>query len=286
MFKKSLLVLAILTILASLSCRGPNEEKYNVVSLRDGTVISFAEMLEDVQRADFIFVGETHDNMEHHQLQLKVIEGLHARNLPLAVGLEIFWAGNQPALNRWSTGKMDMEDFIRLYYRNWGMPWPLYRDILLYLKQEDIPLVGLNIPRSITRKVAKSGASSLTVEELAQIPPGLSCDVSPAYRQYIQDIFTEHAGGEEKAFQNFCEAQILWDKAMAWHLVRYRKENPGISTVVLCGMVHALKRGIPFRVKEMEKEKEYTSRIIVPQGPGINLQSIGPSLADYLVIVD
>jgi hypothetical protein len=50
--------------------------------------------------------------------------------------------------------------------------------------------------------------------------------------------------------------------------------------------VHALKRGIPFRVKEMEKEKEYTSRIIVPQGPGINLQSIGPSLADYLVIVD
>jgi len=284
MIKKFFVTLAFLSVLAASYCNGKDQTGYRVVNLRSGAVISFAEMLEDLQKADFIFIGESHDKVEHHRLQLQVIKGLHAAGIPLAVGFEMFRAASQPVLNRWSTGQMDTEDFIRFYYDDWGLPWPMYSDILLYLRQENIPLVGLNIPRSISRKVAKLGSSSLTGEELAQLPPGLSCDVSPAYRQYIRDVFSGHAGKEEQAFQNFCEAQVLWDKAMAWHLVQYRGKNPGISTVVLSGMVHALKRGIPFRVEEMEKK--YISRVIVPREPGIDPRSINPSIADYLVIAD
>jgi uncharacterized iron-regulated protein len=281
--RKSVVVLIFSIVLIASACRSHDRGEYRVVRLRDGAVISFADMIGEVQGADFIFVGESHDNMEHHRLQLRIIRELHDRGLPLAVGFEMFRAGSQPELNRWLAGEMDQEDIMRLYYRDWGMPWPLYRDIMVFLGQENIPLLGLNIPRAISRKVARLGYASLTSEELAQLPPGLSCDVSPGYRQYIRKVFTNHASQEERAFHNFCEAQVLWDAAMAWHLVRYRNDNQG-PVVVLSGMIHALKRGIPFRAEQMEGE--YTSRVIVPQERDIDLQRIGPALADYMVLLD
>jgi uncharacterized iron-regulated protein len=281
MLRKILLILVSFMVLGASAGQGHEIGEYEVVRLRDGKIISFAEMIGEVQGADFIFVGETHDNMEHHWLQLQIIRELHNRELPLAVGFEMFQARSQTALDRWQEGQMEQADLVRLYYRDWRMPWPLYRDILHYLGQEGIPVLGLNVPREISSKVARLGVGSLTPEELDQLPPGLSCDVSPAYRQYIREVFGKHAIAGERAFTHFCEAQVLWDTAMAWHLVRYRQENQG-PVVVLSGMIHALKRGIPTQVAEMEEK--YTSRIIIPRSPGIDRETLGPDLADYLIL--
>ena len=49
------------------------------------------------------------------------------------------------SLDQWVKGTLPSEQFIRLYYRNWGMPWPLYRDILMYVREEGIPAVGVNL---------------------------------------------------------------------------------------------------------------------------------------------
>ena len=68
---------------------------------------------------------------------------------------------------------------------------------------------------------------------------------------------------------------------MAWHLVEHEKKNPA-TTVVLSGVVHALKRGIPSQVLKLQKKS--TIRIIVPEAPGINMQAITEKLADYLIL--
>lgn len=276
---------ALLILLAAAfvicSCSKSRPEKYMVQRLRDGAMISFSQMIGELKGTDFVFVGERHDSMENHQIQLRVIKDLHAGGAPLAVGFEMFWARSQPQLDQWLAGKISDEDFIRLYYRDWRLPWPYYRDIFLYLKKEGIAMVGLNVPREVSQKVAGQGAASLSKEELGELPPGLSCDVRPEYKEYIRQVFSVHAKNKGESFQNFCEAQVLWDKVMAWHLVEHRKKHPA-PTVVLCGLVHALRRGIPSRVEEMQKNASI--KIIIPQSPGVNLGSNPSRLADYLIL--
>ena len=57
-------------------------------------------------------------------------------------------------------------------------------------------------------------------------------------------------GTQEKEFVNFCEAQMVWDKSMAWHLMGYLKKNPDTTMVVLAGVGHAWKRGISEQLDE------------------------------------
>ena len=104
----------------------------SVVRLKDRATIPFDRMVGEASKSRVIVIGETHDNQAHHDLQLKIIRTLHEGGLPLAVGLEMFRAENQEMLDKWWRWGMPTEQFEALYRENWGMPWPLYRDIFLY----------------------------------------------------------------------------------------------------------------------------------------------------------
>ena len=264
-----------------LSCHRISSPDKEVIRLRDGAQITFAHMLKELQDVDFVVVGEVHDQMASHRAQLRIIKGLWNSGQTLAVGLEMFWAESQPQLDHWLNGDMDDDDFIRLYYRDWGLPWPLYRPILSFLKERKIPMVGLNVRPALTEKVAAGGVESLTEQERRELPPGLSCDISGEYENYVRQVFRMHGGEEKKSFRNFCETQVLWDKVMAWHLIRYKDRHPDRQIVVLAGLAHALKRGIPARLAELSKGA--TTCIIVPEAPTIPLDSITAGLADYFI---
>jgi uncharacterized iron-regulated protein len=249
-----------------------------VIRLADGSKISFEEMLTDLQGAQVVFVGELHDNMEHHRLQLRVIKGLRKLNGGIAVAMEMFTAESQPQLDAWVDGRLDQLDFIRTYYKDWQMPWPLYREILLYSRSEKLPLVGLNVDRELTTKVAKHGFESLSPKLKSQVPTGVTCDVDPVYMEFIRQAHSIHGPGDS-SFRFFCEAQMVWDKSMARHLVNFLKNNPEKQIVVIAGGGHAMKRGIPRRVDELESTKIRVVMPLIP-GKGGNLKED----ADYLVV--
>jgi uncharacterized iron-regulated protein len=282
-FRKMTLLLLELTVLLLLcACPSAGDAMSNsVVRLEDGKRISFREMLDELQGVDYVLIGELHDSMASHRGELQVIEGLERKGTPLAVGMEMFWAKSQPALDEWVQGKLDMNSFIRLYYLNWGLPWPNYRDILEYAKNHDIPLIGLNIPPAISRKVAKEGFQALSAEERGELGP-ITCDVTAGYRHYIRQVFQMHSKEKGKSFNNFCEAQVLWDKSMAWHLVQFREEHPDRQVVVLAGLTHALKRGIPSRIKEFSKTPA-TFRVIAALPKDRGDDPIPSGQADYLL---
>ena len=56
-------------------------------------------------------------------------------------------------------------------------------------------------------------------------------------------------------FDHFCEAQVVWDTAMALRAVDYVKANPGKSLVILAGNFHAWKRGIPEQIGRVTEMK-------------------------------
>ena len=200
--------------------------------------------------------------------------------LPLAVGLEMFRAESQELLDKWWRWGMPTEQFEALYRENWGMPWLLYRDIFLYTRQKRIPLVGLNVPREIIAKVAREGYGSLTEAERKKLPPGLTCTVDEAYRSFIRRTFTEHAHASGRSFEHFCEAQMVWDTAMAIYALDYLDKNPGSRIVILAGSVHAWKRAIPRQIATMRPD--VTVSVILPDPDGKGGLTVED--ADYLVL--
>lgn len=241
--------------------------------------IAYEEMITEIHAARAVFVGEEHINKAHHMIQLKVISSLYEKGLPMAVGLEMFTARDQQKLDDWVYGGIAEADFIRDFSRNWGFSWHLYRDIFLYARKQGIPLIGLNVPRRITRKVARHGFESLSDNEISMLPPGITCDLDQRYMDYVRRLF-HFKGGTDRTFINFCEAQVIWDQTMAYHLARYLQENPERTIVALSGSVHAWKLGIPKQLKKYLSVKE---RSILPNLPG-DYRNITKEDADYLVL--
>lgn len=274
-----LLAFCILHAFFTSEARADNTK---VFRLSDRKIISFEQMISDLKKADLVFAGETHDNETHHRIQLEIIKTLVKSGIPLAAGFEMFTAESQNDLNEWEAGTLPLDRFLRIYYKNWGFPWPLYRDILLYVKDNKIPAIALNLPPEIPQKVASSGFSSLTKEEREKLPPETGCVVDERYMKFIRRAYAMH-GHRDKRFLYFCEAQLLWDGVMARNLVKFVKKNPGRTVVVLAGNGHAWKRGIPEEISGLSSK--INCRVVLPYIRGyIDPKDISIEDADYIVL--
>ena len=192
--------------------------------------------------------------------------------------LKCLQPGTKKKLDAWVKGNINEKDFAQVFKQNWGFNWLLYRDIFLYARNEKIPLIGLNVPREIARKVARGGFQSLSDNDLATLPPGISCDLDQRYMDFIRRLYS-FKGGKDKNFVNFCEAQVVWDQSMAWYLAKNLEENTTRKAVVLAGSVHSWKHGIS---RQLQKYANFESRVVLPGPPG-DYQNISTEDADYIV---
>jgi uncharacterized iron-regulated protein len=275
-WNKLILIFAILILIISITYVKSTSRQ--IIRIRDGKTISFRDMVEEVSSAEVIFIGEKHDDPAHHKTQLDVIKALYETGSHLAIGLEMFRNNHQKTLDAWIAGKVPERSFFPIFLENWGFGWELYRDIFFFAREHDIPLIGLNVPNEITRKVGKKGFRSLTDEELMQLPPGVTCELNEEYMDHLMEVF-QYKKSSDREFLYFCEAQVLWDQAMAWYLSEYMKNNPGRTVIVLAGAIHAWKYGIP---KQKQRYISVEHRVIVPELP-VGRESISENDADYLM---
>ena len=269
-------VLSLLFVL--LTAAGPDR----LVRVSDGKAIPFGEMLQDVRSSDVIVIGEIHGIPRHHAKELEIIRALHESDTPMIIGMEMFRSESQKDLDSWTNGNMPLHQFVPIYYRNWNIRWTLYADIFLYAREHTIPIAGLNIPDEISDAIARRGFSALNDSERKSIPAGISCTIDKNYREFIRKAHAGHGKNDESSFLHFCEAQMVWDKSMAANLVSFMKANPGKKAVVLAGVGHAWRRGIPEQVSLLSK---YRTRVILPLMPDqVDLRSITVEDADYVVL--
>jgi uncharacterized iron-regulated protein len=139
-------------------------------------------------------------------------------------------------------------------------------------------MIGLNVSPEITRQVAREGFTSLTPEQRGDLPM-VTCKVDPEYMAFIRRAIGLHGHGEMD-FSKFCEAQLVWDTAMAWSLLRYLDKEPETTVVVIAGSGHSWKRGIPTQIRSRSK---VTSRVILPEVPGrVEQGAVTVEDADYV----
>jgi len=208
---------------------GPEE----IFRLPDGNPIPFIHLLEDINKTRVIFVGESHDQIAHHQIQVKLIQDLVKKGKDVVVAMEMFESSQQPILDRWSQGLLTEEEFLKeiQWDTTWGMDYELYKGILDEAKSHRLKVIALNVQRDLVRKVAQSGIEGLSPEDKKKLPKMDLTDQS--HRAYIKSIYKGHQDGSAKDFKKFYEAQSLWDEGMAETLSEFLRSPEGEQKTVL-----------------------------------------------------
>lgn len=248
--------------------------------LSDGSRMGLTRLTSELRGSPFVLVGELHDEPDHHRAQLMLVRALWEARMDLAIGMEMFRQDAQESLDRWVRGEMPEEEMEQIFGQNWAeSSWILYRDILRFARDKSIPVLGLNIPREITQKVASSGYASLP-EEMRKDWGELDCDLEDPYKTFLVWAFESHENHKDKEWENFCQAQILWDTAMAVRLLAFRGEHPETTVVVLAGLGHAWIHGIPDRIR---RRSYLLCRVILPDVQRrLKEERLGAQDADYL----
>ncbi len=190
------------------------------------------EILQQLVKAKVVYLGETHDSAEDHQAQLAIIREMQRQNRKIAIALEMFQRPFQSAIDNYLAGKLTEEQLVQQteYDRRWRFPWEYYAPILRFAALNQLPVIALNTPSEVTRKVASQGLESLTAEEKKHIPPISEIRTDNAeYRQLLLEVYQQHqkAGqGNSTAFERFLQAQVLWDETMAEKIAEFVKANP------------------------------------------------------------
>lgn len=251
---------------------------HQIVRVSDKAEIPMPEFVERMKDVRIVFAGEVHDKRSHHKLQLDMIRALNEAGVDLAIGVEMFAREDQQDIDRWVSGSIAEDEFIKVYKKQWRLPWSQYRPIFLYAREHRLPVVALNVSRELIHQVFSEGVDSLTVEQRDQLPPGLVCDVDPEYEEFIREAMEGH-DMDDATFEKFCAAQVVWDAAMAKSAVDYLDKNPGKKMVVLAGSGHSWKRGIPQRV---DKLSGFDYLVILPEVSDLNSFNITSRDADYI----
>ena len=282
MIKKVIAILCFSMLLMSASgCWAAHDDTgRRLYDLNQEKELLMSEALADLKKNRIVLVGEHHNNRQHHMAQLAVIRALKESGLQVAVGLEMFRKESQPALDQWVSGEIDAERFEKIYYDNWNFPWQAYRKIFEYARDQQIPMIGLNVPREITRKVARNGFKSLSPQQKDKISD-VSCVVDQEYMNYIRKAFGGHGHGQLN-FIYFCEAQLVWDSAMAVYTLDYLRRNPDSIVVILSGAGHARKGAVP---RQIRVRSNLPYAVILPETPGsIDAATISNADADYIML--
>ncbi|MEG4145547.1 ChaN family lipoprotein [Microcoleus sp. Pol12B5] len=221
-----------------------------------GQTYTNQEILQQLLKAKVVYLGETHDSAEDHQAQLGIIREMQRQNRKIAIAMEMFQRPFQSAIDNYLAGKLTEQQLVEQteYDRRWRFPWESYAPILRFAKENQLPVLALNTPSEVTRKVASQGLESLTAEEKKHIPPisEIRTD-NTEYRQLLLEVYQQHQKAEQgnsTAFERFLQAQVLWDETMAEKIADFVKANPDYQVVVLAGKGHIIYGyGIPSRVE-------------------------------------
>ena len=263
---------------------GPGE----LFSMAAGQTVSFPKMIQEMKDSALVYIGETHNSLPMHDLQLKIIQALFEQDRNLVIGLEMFPVTSQDVLNKWSLGILSQDEFIReaQWYVNWNFAFGFYEKIFAFAKANQVPVLGLNAPREIITKIRMRGWDSLADEEKAIVPkPDLT---HQEHRQLIRAIFEGaeippqmKGAGLDMMFEGLYRSQAAWDSVMGSNAVEgTRKERK--KMIVLAGSGHLI-YGLGLNLRAFEKSRRPGKTVIsvtIPKGQ--KDITVSRSLADYI----
>jgi uncharacterized iron-regulated protein len=283
--------LAVLAALLSVGlCASPSRAQSNSacstygnwIDGASGNAIDGRDLLREFSKwSAVVLLGESHTSPDHHVLQLQTVAALQDRTDKsvlgerMVLGFESFPRRLQGVLDDWVAGKLSAEAFLNAveWRRVWGYDSALYMPLFQFARLNRIPMVALNVERSLVSRVGREGWAAVPQDARE----GLT-DPAPASEGYLRDLAAVAAmkrmmapgGGDSQSvpaepddaaiaeamkqpeFKRFVEAQQTWDRAFAQGIADARRKYPNATIVAVLGSGHvAFGYGAAHQLKDL-----------------------------------
>jgi uncharacterized iron-regulated protein len=244
------------SLLLAAACTGPPRvpDPDLRISTGQGAPLSAALAVAALREADFVLLGEVHDNPVHHRERAALLRAL--ADLQPTVVFEQFARSSDAALaappgtdlDAW----VDRAGFDR---RGWG--WPLHRPLIEAALASGLRLRGGNLERDQARQIARQGAAAVPADLatfLAQPLPAAALEVMN------QGLLDGHCGQlPAAALPRMRDAQVARDVAMADAMIRSAAEAGG-RAVLIAGNGHVRRdHGVPLWLARMRPSAKVVS---------------------------
>ena len=252
-----------------------------IVDTHRRRAVTMTQMVQSLESATYILIGEQHDNAKHHQFQAEVISALVRAGRSVIVGMEMFDRTKQHPLNLWTLGRLSEAEFIQQsdWQNQWGFDYALYRPIFEVVRQNCLRLVALNVPRTLVRQVARDGWQSVPLDErLGLSDPDLS---QTEHRLLFDALMGGHPGNPR--LDAIYPAQVVWDEGMADTAIRYLERtvpSPRSAFVIIAGNGHVMYDvGISLRLRQRGVRETAVIVCLPDSAPPVSVRA---SLGDFV----
>ncbi len=207
-------------------------QPWHILDTQTGDVISFADLMKDLERQDIVYLGEEHHNPYHIEAALKVLNQLVVNGVEPTIGMEMFGWDGQPALDSYVSTTQPVtpvtSEFLEQvrWKQNWGGAFEDYAPLLTFARDRHLSVRAMNPPKPLIRRVVKLG-----LDQAKQEPEWASWDLDreeivddPAYREKIFDQLQRCHGGSAEHYRTMYEASMVRDEGMARTLVLREEE--------------------------------------------------------------
>lgn len=223
----------------------------------DNRFITASDFLRDLEDADFVLLGEKHDNEDHHRIQAWVVSELVARGRRPAFAFEMFDLDRQDALDvQMGSDPVNLEALAEdLSWEETGWPdWYNYRIILEAGLSAKAPVFAAGWPRKELRTIAGQGLGVLSPVQQAQF--GLERDYDDDLRESLRlEVKESHCDQlPESMTEPMISITRLKDAFMAERL-SHGLAQPGRDVAILiAGGGHVRNDfGVPWHLAERAK---------------------------------
>ena len=206
-----------------------------IIDTRSGNPLNYRELIERLNAARFILIGEKHDNPDHHQLEHRLLQDLLSLRTYLVV-LEMLDEQQDSGLKTLHSSSKTETDNIRktLDWDSRGWLWEDYGTLVTLSLNQAQQLRSGNISRRLLREIYKESEHPILNSPRFQSMPAINQDQIDIIRQ---QVFDSHCGTlpmEHTA--PMARIQIARDASMASALHRSAEENT--PAILVAGAFH------------------------------------------------
>ena len=214
------LMTLLLALTASMSF-AQTRQAYAVFT-SEGDETDYGRMVKELNHADVIFIGETHNCPIAHWMEYEIASDIIRKSEKgLTLGAEMFESDNQLLVDEYTRGLISSDKF-EAEAKLWDNYWTDYSGLLYLAREHGLKFVATNVPRRYASLVKDNGLEAL--QNLPDEAKNLMAPLPIAFDAQAQDEamfgFMQMMGGKGSANSHLAEAQAIKDATMAWFISR------------------------------------------------------------------
>ena len=264
-----------------------------------GNAVTLQTIVDALERAEVLFVGETHDNAVAHLLEAELLRradeaygAASPKRRPVALSLEMFERDVQTVLDEYLAGLITERHFL-LSSRPWRNYETDYRPLVEYARARRLPVIAANAPARYVSRVSSQGPDSLKSLPQVAVKSWLPPLPFPAASEGYAAKFNRFMGGGGAAQAgahgglHLLAAQTLRDASMAYAISEYLKRGRDPLVVQVNGTFHSEERlGVPEQLARYRPKARAVVLTILPAETFPNFAPDLGRLGDFVIITD